>query len=680
MRYVASILVASFLAHGSAYAKDNQVKRGPVPSWVTPSDPLPVPAEAGGLVFIRNSDVLVRLEKDGQLQYIGYRMKILHPNALEAGNIAIAWNPAAGLPVVHSIKVYRNGVVTDVLKKTEFEVLRREDKLEAAMLDGTLTAVARVADLRVGDELEFSFTMPLNDPTLGQDNAGLLSLAPTTAPGRYRLGLSWAEGQKPAIKTTSDLKEIAKQTDQAIEVRFDNPANLKPASDAPPRYYWQRVVEYSDYPVWAAISRRFAPLYSKAATLSVSSPIKNEAARILAAHSAPLDRAAAALQLVQKDVRYIYVGLEGGNLTPATAEQTWERRYGDCKGKTALLLSLLAEMGIEAEAVLANNAENDDGLDERLPNPQMFDHVLVRARINGAAYYLDGTLPLVAQPSITPIVPYRWILPLTAQGSEIERLAWSPPKLPDDITLFEIDARAGFDKPAKISSTTIVRGLDGLRQQSQFSAVTSAELLSGIRQQAIGDTWQTIEEAKWHYDLKAQASVLTIIGTGKIDWDDYGDGAKALALPGGGFNPPSKRIRAADQNQDIPYVNKPEYSCHVTTVRVPSTTDVDQWSSKSGFSTRIFGRNYYRAFDFRGDAVRMVRGSRVELQEIDAATARADNERIAKFDNSKGYIFYEPSSKNYGVSSAVKIPTTSEIDWTSDNVPCLADLATEKAN
>ena len=269
MRYVASILVASFLAHGSAYAKDNQVKRGPVPSWVTPSDPLPVPAEAGGLVFIRNSDVLVRLEKDGQLQYIGYRMKILHPNALEAGNIAIAWNPAAGLPVVHSIKVYRNGVVTDVLKKTEFEVLRREDKLEAAMLDGTLTAVARVADLRVGDELEFSFTMPLNDPTLGQDNAGLLSLAPTTAPGRYRLGLSWAEGQKPAIKTTSDLKEIAKQTDQAIEVRFDNPANLKPASDAPPRYYWQRVVEYSDYPVWAAISRRFAPLYSKAATLSI---------------------------------------------------------------------------------------------------------------------------------------------------------------------------------------------------------------------------------------------------------------------------------------------------------------------------------------------------------------------------------------------------------------------------
>src|SRR3546814_5700852 len=96
-----------------------------------------------------------------------------------------------------------------------------------------------------------------------------------------------------------------------------------------------------------------------------------------------LDRASAALKLVQRDVRYIYVGLGNGNLTPATAEETWQRRYGDCKGKTALLLALLARLGIEAEAVLANNSGGDDGLDERLPNPGMFDHVLVRARIDG---------------------------------------------------------------------------------------------------------------------------------------------------------------------------------------------------------------------------------------------------------------------------------------------------------
>ena len=666
------MLLAATLAHGPAFAKNDQVERGPAPRWVKTSDPLPVPAEASGLVFVRNQDIQVHLDEQGQLHYTGYRIKILHANALQAGNLSIAWDPASGAAVVHSIKVHRGSEVIDALNDTIFEILRREDQLEAAMLDGTLTAVARIADLRVGDELEFAHTVRFKDPTVGNKDAGLLYLPPVTPPGRYRMGLSWDEGQQPTIKMTDDLTPVAQKDERAVEIRFDNPVNLTPANDAPPRFYWQRIVEFSDYPQWSEISRRFAPLYDKASNLSASSSIKKEASRIAAAHVAALDRATAALKLVQQDVRYIYVGLDGGNLTPATADETWQRRYGDCKGKTVLLLALLAELGIEAEPVLANNAGNDDGLNERLPNPQMFDHVLVRARIDGKVYYLDGTLPPVAQPSPAPTLPYRWILPLTAEGSDIERLEWRPPSVPDEVTLFEIDARAGFDQPARISRTTIVRGIDGLRQQVQFSSVTPAELLSGMRQQAIGDTWQTIEEAKWKYDQKAQASVLTISGTGKVDWDDDGEGARSIALPGGGFSPPNKRLRAADQDQNLPYFNKSEYSCFVTTVRIPSNTKIDHWASKSGFSTNLFGRNYYRAFSFKDGSVRMVRGSRVEQQEIDAVIAKRDNERIASFDNSMGYIFYDPTSQNYETESDTKVPATFEIDWTGETVPCLA--------
>lgn len=666
------MLLAATLAHGPAFAKNDQVERGPAPRWVKTSDPLPVPAEASGLVFVRNQDIQVHLDEQGQLHYTGYRIKILHANALQAGNLSIAWDPASGAAVVHSIKVHRGSEVIDALNDTTFEILRREDQLEAAMLDGTLTAVARIADLRVGDELEFAHTVRFKDPTVGNKDAGLLYLPPVTPPGRYRMGLSWDEGQQPTIKMTDDLTPVAQKDERAVEIRFDNPVNLTPANDAPPRFYWQRIVEFSDYPQWSEISRRFAPLYDKASNLSASSSIKKEASRIAAAHVAALDRATAALKLVQQDVRYIYVGLDGGNLTPATADETWQRRYGDCKGKTVLLLALLAELGIEAEPVLANNAGNDDGLNERLPNPQMFDHVLVRARIDGKVYYLDGTLPPVAQPSPAPTLPYRWILPLTAEGSDIERLEWRPPNVPDEVTLFEIDARAGFDQPARISRTTIVRGIDGLRQQVQFSSVTPAELLSGMRQQAIGDTWQTIEEAKWKYDQKAQASVLTISGTGKVDWDDDGEGARSIALPGGGFSPPNKRLRAADQDQNLPYFNKSEYSCFVTTVRIPSNTKIDHWASKSGFSTNLFGRNYYRAFSFKDGSVRMVRGSRVEQQEIDAVIAKRDNERIASFDNSMGYIFYDPTSQNYETESDTKVPATFEIDWTGETVPCLA--------
>lgn len=675
MRLFLSLSLVSFLTATPSHAADGQLQRGSVPNWVTPSELMPVPADAAGLMFVRRHDTLVHLDRQGQAQYLGFRIRILHPNALQLGNISIAWNPSAGQPIVHAITVHRGGQPIDVLERATFEVLRREDQLEQASLDGILTAILRVEDLRVGDELEVAVTTRANDPTLGANDAGLLVLMPDPSPGRFRLGLSWDEGQEPNLKSTPEMAAVARRGERLVSFHFDNPPMMVPPKEAPPRYRWQRVVEYSDFSDWSAISRQFAPLFRKSATLNVNSPLKAEAARIAAAHPRPLDRARAALKLVQQEVRYIYVGLNGGNLKPATAEETWKRRYGDCKGKTALLLGLLAELGIDAEPVLVNNAGADDGLDERLPSPKMFDHVLVRARIDGAEYWLDGTLPPVAGPSWHPVMPYRWALALASQGKFIERLAWRPPQLPDEITLHEIDAREGFTQPARITHTTIVRGIKALQQQVQLSGLATAQLLAGMRQQLVGGIWQKIEDVRWHYDSKANASVLKISGTGTIDWEDDGGGARSLSLPGGGFNPPQRRVRPAEQDQDAPFYNDSKFDCSVTTVRLPKSTRPVHWSHNKGFHTQLFGRTYYRGFELRDGAIRMVRGSRVEQQEVEAATARRDNGKIAAFNNSMAMIYYDPADDRPARTASARVPATDEIDWTADDVPCLPSAA-----
>lgn len=666
-------LCLAIFAGGTAYADNTQVQRGPVPDWVTPSEALPVPSDAAGAIFMRRQDTEVHLDDQGQSIYTAYRIKVLHPNALQIGNLSIAWNPSSGPPIVHGVAIYRDGKAIDVLEQVSFEILRREEQLEAARLDGNLTAVLRVPDLRVGDELEFGVTVRTTDPTLGRNDAGLLMLLPEPPPGRFHLRVSWDEGAKPSLQMSPDMAKAADHEARAVGYRFDNPPLVVPPKDAPPRYLWQRMVEYSTFADWAAISRHFAPLFATASQLDAESPLRQEAARIAAAHSQPLDRAAAALKLVQQDIRYIYVGLNGGNLTPATAGETWQRRYGDCKAKTALLLGLLRELGIDAQAVLVNNGGADDGLDERLPSPRMFDHVLVRATIAGKTYWLDGTLPAVASPDLAPAVPYQWVLPLSEQGSVLERLDWKPAERPDQITLYEIDARAGFDQPARITNTTIIRGIDGLQQEAQLSVLTPAQLLDAFRQRAVGDIWQAIDDVKWRYDQKARASVLTISGTGIVDWDDDGDddGVKSLALPGGGFYPPEKRVRPAEQDQNLPFYNKPEYDCRVTSVRLPVTTRQGQWSHNDNIDTRMFGKAYYRAFQIRGGTLRMVRGMRVEQKEVDAASARRDNDRITSFDNNMAWITYDPNGRNSVDPTEGSVPATYELDWTADSVPCL---------
>jgi transglutaminase-like putative cysteine protease len=664
------------LAYPAAAQEDasgQRVAKGPTPAWVAASEPMPVPADAAGLLFVRQQDAIVHFDARGQSTYSGQRIVLLHPQALQLGNIAIAWNPASGTPMVHAVRIHRDGETTDVLETTQFEILRREDQLEQSALTGTLTAVLRVPDLRVGDELEVAYTAPTGDPTLRDLNATFLTLAGTPQPGRFRLGVNWEPGQEPRIRPSEDLVAITTRGDNSLDIRLDNPPAQVPPTDAPPRYLWQRIIEISDFPTWTAVSQRFSGLFANAAKLVPASLLKQEAARIAASKSSAMEQAQAALALVQQQVRYVYVGLDGGNFRPATADETWQRRYGDCKGKTALLLALLGELGIEAEPVLVRNGGPDDGFDGRLPNPSLFDHVLVRAMIDGKTYWMDGTLPVVATASTAPDFPYQWVLPLPAAGSELEHLVWTVPSKPEEISLYEIDARAGLDEPARIVTMSIKRGPKALLEYLQLSALTPDQMLQGLRSSLSGESsWNSIDSVKYRFDVGQRASVLEIAGTGPIDWErDDGDGARSIALPGGGFSPPARSRRPADQDQAAPFDTEPDYSCHVTTVRVPTETQLENWSFNSTFDTQLYGHLYYRTFERRDGSLRMIRGSRTQDVEIDMAKAERDNARLARFDNSMARVTYDRSANFPARRPPTPVPATYERDWVNSAEACL---------
>lgn len=684
-RYIASALavwlagtaplasqVAVPTAADASTAGNNVVQKGAAPSWVKVSKPMAVPSDAQGLVFVRRNDSLVRLDEDGQQTYVGHHIKILHPQALQLGNVGVVWNPATGAPTVHTLRIHRDGAILDLLQTAEFEVLRREGQLEEAMLDGTLTAIHRVPDLRVGDEIEFAYSGSTQDSTLGNRSFGLMVLADDLQPGRYRLGMQWTQGQKPNLKLTPDFQSSAVSTDSSLDIALDNPGTISPPKDAPPRYSWTRVAEFSDFDDWAAISSRFQPLYAEAAELGADSELKREAARIASDHADPLARTAAALDLVQRQVRYIYVGLNGGNFTPASAEATWQRRYGDCKGKTVLLMALLNELGIAAEPVLANNSGFDDGFDQRLPSPGLFDHVLVRATIGEAEYWLDGTLPPVATPALEPVIPYRWVLPLRTANGSLEARDWPEMHEPTSIGLYEVDARKGFDVPARIVQTNISRGIAALSEYVQFSALTPAQIETTFRNELTGSTqWDTIESVAYRYDTAGNASVLTITGTGPVDWDQDGGKARSMSLAGGGFSPPGRRQRVQSQEQNAPFFTAPDYSCRVTTVRLPEDTEDAAWSFNADIDKLIYGAAYYRVFERRDGAINMIRGYRVEEPEISTEKARRDTGRLSDFDNSMAWIYYRPHAPLAVTTGGNAVPATYERDWTAPGAPCL---------
>src|SRR3546814_9093172 len=109
-------------------------------------------------------------------------------------------------------------------------------------------------------------------PILAKNDSGILFLLPSPQPGRFRLGLNWDEGQKPNVRMTPDMAAVARTGDRSVDFLFDNPGISTPPKDAPTRYQWQRLVEYSDFAAWAAVSRHFAPLFAKAQPIHAGPP------------------------------------------------------------------------------------------------------------------------------------------------------------------------------------------------------------------------------------------------------------------------------------------------------------------------------------------------------------------------------------------------------------------------
>ncbi len=91
---------------------------------------------------------------------------------------------------------------------------------------------------------------------------------------------------------------------------------------------------------------------------------------------------------VSTQIRYIGVAFGIGRYQPHSAAEVLSNQYGDCKDKHTLLASLLAAEGIRAFPALINSARV---IDEAVPSPGQFDHVITAIPRGDGFIWLDTT-------------------------------------------------------------------------------------------------------------------------------------------------------------------------------------------------------------------------------------------------------------------------------------------------
>jgi hypothetical protein len=79
---------------------------------------------------------------------------------------------------------------------------------------------------------------------------------------------------------------------------------------------------------------------------------------------------------VSAKVRYVAVEVGIGGYQPSNPGEVLERRWGDCKDKSILLIDLLQRAGIDAHPALIL-ADNEGRIDPEFPSPDQFNHLIV---------------------------------------------------------------------------------------------------------------------------------------------------------------------------------------------------------------------------------------------------------------------------------------------------------------
>lgn len=500
---------------------------GPPPSWVVDTK-IPSPsvkhAEDPFQFLLTSSQEY--LSPTGLENFVEYAVLPLNQAGLQAiGNVQVPWNVNKTDFTLNRVTIERDGKSIDALRQGDVSVIRRETKLEQSTLTGLRTVVLPVRGLQVGDRLVVGFTYKTRPGAIGkaEEVQDLMIPIPVTQLSRrllisHDLPVRW--GVSAAFKDVP-IKQTPLGSERTFVIN-----NLEPPRDRKfvPARYKHSLIQVSSFANWSEVANALAPLFDAARKTASNSDVTALADKIAAEHKDAHERLLAALRTVQDQVRYVALLLGDGNYKPMSADEVWAQRFGDCKGKTALLLALLDRLGIQAEPYLAS-IQFDDGLEKQLPSLAMLDHVYVRAHVGSEIYYLDGTN--FGQRTLEELRVPTTIhgLPLLENGTLLTApdVQASAPTIETDLVW---DARGGVTDKVPFQATLVLRGSMAAHMRLESANSTDRDkLVTELKSKVAGVRNDDLEYVSTEPENADGSYVVRFKGSIDLDWTPV-DGLK----------------------------------------------------------------------------------------------------------------------------------------------------------
>ncbi len=626
--YFVILLVA---LSNTAFA-DDEVGTAPLPEW---SESLQIEEfskdRSGefqlGIAYLL-SDRQARKTENGfeYLNRLAYQ--VVDRSGLEtAAQITGMFDPSNETLSFNFVRVIRDGEVIDRLPTSEITLLRQEEGLSSSLIDGSMTALIQLEDVRVGDIIDYSTSGSVDSKLWPEDFFDVFGVEWSAPIAQLHYVLHAPEDVVVDFRSIStDIKPVVTQEDgwKSYELHILDPDPVRPEQNVPDDWTATGFIVFTTMSSWSDVVAWANPLYVFNEPLPADFAAKLDA--IAEAYPRAQDRALHALRLVQEDVRYLGIEIGLGSHVPRPPEVTLERGYGDCKDKSVLLVAALQHLGVEAAPTLAS-LDIGDLLHKLPPSIDMFDHVIVEFEIEGQKFWVDPTLS--HQGGLTESLAklkYGYVLPIRDGQTDLVKLDEPLPELP----IFEI--RETFEIPEsgdvgmRLSAEYIYRGPSANAARIRAVSLGQEDWSRGFL-----DFYAAIYEGLYvsqpfSISDELDANVLVIRAEYSVSADTFKQSDYRDNLPVHAYAIQDVLPRLVEANRSAP-LRLPQGSSTRHTIRV------DMPGRKFGLpndkSKTLSGIEYTRSFDDDGgvfvlDFTLLVAEDVADLESVRAVTELAD--------------------------------------------------------
>jgi len=368
-----------------------QVTVSKIPDWVINQsfeNEVNLEGDESGFVYLLSNE---QENYNTKHLFSEYAYKVLNSEGIQSmSDLYISFDPSYEKIQFHFLNIIRENEKINQLPNT-FNIIQRETSADRYLYDGSQTILINLKDVRTGDIIHYSYSRIGYNPIFSKHIVRNYSLQYATPIGKIynriilpeQLKVYW-KNEHTAIKPEkSILKNEVSYSWQLKNVKpilFDN--NEPEWYDVTPRLI------ISSFQTWNEVIDWALPYYKVADQSKYK--IKNLLEKEIEGYDTE-EFINWSVNFVQDEIRYL--GFENGlnAYQPHDPIKVFNQRFGDCKDKSLLLVTLLQTKNIEAFPVLVNSS-----LRQEVKNKQAsfyaFDHCIVGIKSGNEIYFIDPTL------------------------------------------------------------------------------------------------------------------------------------------------------------------------------------------------------------------------------------------------------------------------------------------------